>query len=98
MGPGYFKYTTAPLPAKEFSKILATFYVDVLIIFRCYSSILSSLFIVTLLFSILHPRSIVHSSCKGGGPRGPRLNIHRAYVLGKERRLLIGNIGFLDTN
>ena len=36
--------------------------------------------------------------CKGRGPRGPRLNIHRAYVLGKERRLLIGNVGFLNTN
>ena len=37
--------------------------------------------------------------CKGGGPRGPRLNIHRAYMLGKERRLLIGNVasGFLNT-
>ena len=34
---------------------------------------------------------------KGGGPRDSRLNIHRAYVLGKERRLLIGNVGFLDT-
>ena len=36
-------------------------------------------------------------SCKGAGPRGQRLNIHRAYVLGKERRLLIGNVGFLNT-
>ena len=36
--------------------------------------------------------------CKGGGPWGPRLNIHRAYVLGKERRLSIGNVGFLDIN
>ena len=35
--------------------------------------------------------------CKDGGLRGLRLNIHRAYVLGKERRLLIGNVGFLDT-
>ena len=35
--------------------------------------------------------------CKGGGPRVPRLNICRAYVLGIERRLLIGNVGFLDT-
>ena len=51
-----------PLPAKEFCKILATFYGDVLNIFRCYSSILSSLFVVTLSISILHPRSIVHSS------------------------------------
>ena len=25
VGPGYLKYTTAPLPAKEFSKISATF-------------------------------------------------------------------------
>ena len=37
------------------------------------------------------------SECKGRGPRGPRLNIHRAYVLGKEQRLLIGNVGFLNT-
>ena len=35
--------------------------------------------------------------CKGGGPRSPRLNIRRAYVLGKEWRLMIGNVGFLNT-
>ena len=45
-------------------KISTTFKGDVLIIFRCYSSILSSLFIVTLSVSILHPRSIVHSSLR----------------------------------
>ena len=36
-------YTTAPLPAKEFGKISAMFLDDVLIIFHCYSSILSSI-------------------------------------------------------
>ena len=45
----------------------------------------------------LPPHHSFDHACKGGGPRGPRLNIHRAYVLGKERRLLIGNVGFLDT-
>ena len=58
-------YTTAPLPAGEFIKISATFKGDVLIIFRCYSSILSSIIHSNFTsFRYLYPRSIVYSSLR----------------------------------